>query len=179
MESQIQLASPAVFSDFKGFARQPLAEMRLKTPDIFKEKAFIGEGTFGKVYKAKIGDSLYALKKIKIDGVNKANDPNAPQNYGFPITTIREIKMLKKLADHPNIVQLVDIVRSKSQSIYLVFEYVEFDIKKLMDRAHIVFSKPQLKYIFKQILEGLAFMHSKGIIHRDIKSENLLIDPKG
>lgn len=48
-----------------------------------------------------------------------------------------------------------------------------------MDRSHVVFSKPQLKYMFKQILEGLAFMHSKGVIHRDVKSENLLIDPKG
>jgi len=46
--------------------------MRLKTPEIFKEKAFIGEGTFGKVYKAKIGDSFFALKKIKLDGVHKA-----------------------------------------------------------------------------------------------------------
>lgn len=48
--------------------------MRLKPPEIFKEKVFIGEGTFGKVYKAKIGDTLYALKKIKIDGIHKANE---------------------------------------------------------------------------------------------------------
>jgi hypothetical protein len=44
--------------------------MRLKTPEIFKDKVFIGEGTFGKVYKAKIGDTIYALKKIKIDGIH-------------------------------------------------------------------------------------------------------------
>jgi serine/threonine protein kinase len=83
--------------------------MRLKSPDIFKEKVFIGEGTFGKVYRAKIGDSTYALKKIKLDGIHKSTDTH----FGFPTTTIREIKMLKKLA-HPNIVQLVDIIKSKS-----------------------------------------------------------------
>jgi len=87
--------------------------------------------------------------------------------------------MLKKLADHPNIVKLVDIVRSKSHSIYLVFEFVEFDLKRLMDRQHIVFTKNQLKFLFRQILEGLDYMHSHGVIHRDIKSENLLVDPKG
>ena len=92
--------------------------MRLNTPEIFKEKTFINEGTFGKVYKAKIGDNLFALKKIKVDNPEK----------GFPITSIREIKVLKKLTDHPNIVKLVDIVSSKSQAVYLVFEYVEFDL---------------------------------------------------
>lgn len=87
-----------------GIERQSLASMKLATPEIFKEKTFINEGTFGKVYRAKIGDDLFALKKIKVDNSER----------GFPITSIREIKVLKKLADHPNIVKLVDIVRSKS-----------------------------------------------------------------
>lgn len=56
---------------FGACKRQALAEMKLKTPEIFKDKVFIGEGTFGKVYKAKIGETLYALKKIKIDGIHK------------------------------------------------------------------------------------------------------------
>lgn len=55
------------------------------------------------VYSAKIGDTLYALKKIKME----------TQKSGFPITSIREIMVLRKLCDHANIVQLVDIVRSK------------------------------------------------------------------
>ena len=101
---------------------QKLDDMRLQTPDIFKEKTFINEGTFGKVYKAKINDNLFALKKIKVDSPDK----------GFPITSIREIKVLKKLADHPNIVKLVDIVSSKSNAVYLVFEFVEFDLYKLL-----------------------------------------------
>ena len=61
---------------------------------MFKEKKLIGEGTYGKVYRAKIGDKQYALKKIKVD---KTED-------GFPITSVREIKVLKKLTKHPNIV---------------------------------------------------------------------------
>ena len=85
--------------------RQKIADLKLSTPEIFKEKKLIGEGTFGKVYRAKIGDKLYALKKIKVEALT---------DDGFPITSIREIKVLKKLEEHPNIVQLVDIVRSKN-----------------------------------------------------------------
>jgi len=67
------------FSSFPEVVRQPLSEMRLKTPEIFKDKVFIGEGTFGKVYKAKIGDTIYALKKIKIDGIHaKPQDGSQP-----------------------------------------------------------------------------------------------------
>lgn len=143
--------------------------MKLATPEIFKEKTFINEGTFGKVYRAKIGDDLFALKKIKVDNPER----------GFPITSIREIKVLKKLADHPNIVKLVDIVRSKSQAVYLVFEFVEFDLQKLLRRSNIAFTKPQIKFIFKQVMEGLVFMHKNKIIHRDIKSENILVNSKG
>jgi|688.fasta_scaffold805791_1 serine/threonine protein kinase len=43
----------------------------------------------------------------------------------------------------------------------------------------IVFNKSQLRYIFKQILTGLVYMHENAVIHRDVKSENILIDSKG
>ena len=111
--------------------RVKLSEMKLNTPEIFKDKQFINEGTFGKVYKAKIGDRLYALKKIK----------EHPEDKGFPTTSVREIRVLKKLAGHQNIVKLEDIVRSKGQAIYLVFEYVETDLEKLWRNPNIVFSK--------------------------------------
>ena len=47
--------------------RYNLNELTLRTPDIFTEKKLIGEGTFGKVYKATIGNTLYALKRIKVE----------------------------------------------------------------------------------------------------------------
>jgi serine/threonine protein kinase len=106
--------------------------MKLNTPEIFKDKKFINEGTFGKVYRATIGDRLYALKKIK----------EHPKIGGFPTTSVREIKVLKKLAGHPNIVQLEDIVRSKSHAIYLVFEFLETDLEKLWRDPAVVFTKP-------------------------------------
>lgn len=59
-------------------------QLKLDKPDIFKEKVVIGEGTFGKVYKAKIGETYYALKKIKMENFKD----------GFPVTSMREIKIL-------------------------------------------------------------------------------------
>ena len=49
--------------------------------------------------------------------------------------------MVLKQLDHPNIVKLVDIVRSKSQAIYLVFEYASHDLQKLIEQPTIVFTK--------------------------------------
>jgi serine/threonine protein kinase len=67
-----------------------LDDLKLRNAQIFTDKAVIGEGTFGKVYKARIRDDkesglYYALKMIKMD-----NDKE-----GFPITAMREIKILK------------------------------------------------------------------------------------
>ena len=67
-------------------------QLKLREASIFIDKAQIGEGTFGKVYKARIkaderSDRFYALKMIKMD-----ND-----SEGFPITAMREIKILKQL----------------------------------------------------------------------------------
>ena len=52
---------------FDDVTRASLAEFTLMSPSVFKEKADLGEGTFGKVYQAKIGDQVYALKKIKME----------------------------------------------------------------------------------------------------------------
>lgn len=79
---------------FDTVQRDSLSNFTLKEPSEFKEKAELGEGTFGKVYQAKIGDTIYALKKIKMES----------QTNGFPITSIREIMVLRQLRNHPNIV---------------------------------------------------------------------------
>ncbi len=63
----------------------------------------VGEGTFGKVYKAKnvVTGSLVALKRIKIEA----------KNDGFPVTALREIKLLQSLS-HPNIIYLHEMMMS-------------------------------------------------------------------
>eukprot|EP01120_Amphizonella_sp_Union-15-10_P005906 TRINITY_DN1817_c0_g5_i1.p1 TRINITY_DN1817_c0_g5~~TRINITY_DN1817_c0_g5_i1.p1 ORF type:complete len:470 (+),score=52.15 TRINITY_DN1817_c0_g5_i1:33-1412(+) len=149
-----------------------------RTVDVYHKMEQIGEGTYGQVYKARNihTNEIVALKKIRMDN----------EKEGFPITAIREIKILKEL-NQVNIVKLKDIVTSKSAedkkkkgSIYLVFEYMEHDLAGLIElHSHMGFREDQIKCYMKQLLEGLHYLHTNNVLHRDIKASNLLISDRG
>lgn len=127
----------------------------------------IGEGTYGKVYRVKERHSknTKALKKIEID-----------KNTGFPFTTIREIKIMKKLK-HINIINLIDVY-IKDNNMYMVMEYFPYDLSALI-QAKKSFSDEQIKSFTFQLLEAVKYVHSFGLVHRDIKTSNILIDKNG
>jgi serine/threonine protein kinase len=81
------------------------------------------------------------------------------QNGGFPITSLREIKILKKLSRHPNIVNLHDVVVGrKKDAIFLVFEYCDIDLLKLIDQMYIdkiTFSAAEVKCLILQLIKGV------------------------
>jgi len=57
---------------------------------------------------------------------------------GFPITSLREVKILRMLSNHPNIISLKDVVvGQKAESVFLVFEYCDIDLYKLMNQMKI------------------------------------------
>ncbi|KAL3696575.1 hypothetical protein R1sor_010651 [Riccia sorocarpa] len=127
----------------------------------------IGEGTYGVVYKARdrITNETIALKKIRLE----------QEDEGVPSTAIREISLLKEM-QHGNIVRLQDVVHSEKR-LYLVFEYLDLDLKKHMDTCPELASDPRLiKTYLYQILRGIAYCHSHRVLHRDLKPQNLLID---
>ncbi|KAF3948754.1 hypothetical protein CMV_025283 [Castanea mollissima] len=127
----------------------------------------IGEGTYGVVYKARdrTTNETIALKKIRLE----------QEDEGVPSTAIREISLLKEM-QHGNIVRLQDVVHSEKR-LYLVFEYLDLDLKKYMDSSP-EFAKDlrQIKMFLYQILRGIAYCHSHRVLHRDLKPQNLLID---
>ncbi|PNH04838.1 Cyclin-dependent kinase C-1, partial [Tetrabaena socialis] len=144
---------------------------------VFSVDKQIGEGTYGQVFMGhdRASNDKVALKKIRMD----------TEKEGFPITAIREIKILSSLS-HPNVVNLREIVRSEIHknnnfkgSIYMVFDYAEYDLTGLMESTKYVFTEPQVKCILKQLLKGLAYCHNNGVLHRDLKASNILIDSKG
>ncbi|KKA23095.1 Non-specific serine/threonine protein kinase [Rasamsonia emersonii CBS 393.64] len=85
----------------------------------------IGEGTYGVVYKARElthPNRIVALKKIRLEA----------EDEGVPSTAIREISLLKEMND-PNIVRLLNIVHADGHKLYLVFEFLDLDLKKYME----------------------------------------------
>ena len=129
----------------------------------------VGEGTYGVVYKCRIKETndFVALKKIRLEN----------EDEGIPSTSIREISILKQLR-HPNIVYLIDLIHGEKK-LYLVFEYMDHDLKKFLDINNGPLTPELVKSYLFQILIAINFCHSKRILHRDLKPQNLLIDKDG
>ncbi|KAG0701533.1 kinase-like domain-containing protein [Suillus ampliporus] len=116
---------------------------RTTCKDLYAIVSQVGEGTFGKVYKAR----------------------NVITNVHFKM---REIKLLQSLR-HQNVVRLYEMMVSNG-SVYMVFEYMDRDLTGVLSQTQ-----------FSQMLAGLAYLHHKGVIHRDsdIKGSNILINHRG
>ncbi|KAL1555605.1 putative serine/threonine-protein kinase [Salvia divinorum] len=139
--------------------------------DTFEKLDKIGQGTYSSVYKGRdlLTNKYVALKKVRFDNMD-------PESVKF---MAREILILRRL-DHPNIIKLEGLVTSKtSSSLYLVFEYMEHDLTGLASLPGVKFSEPQVKCYMKQLLSGLDYCHRNGVLHRDIKGSNLLINNHG
>ncbi len=133
----------------------------------------VGEGTYGVVYKAldtKHNNRVVALKKIRLDS----------EDEGVPSTAIREISLLRELKNE-NIVGLYDIVHSDSHKLYLVFEFVDVDLKKYMESVPrgVPLGADIVKKFMNQLVQGTLYCHSHRILHRDLKPQNLLVDKEG
>jgi serine/threonine protein kinase len=111
------------------------------------------------------------------------------QIFKFPITALREIKILSCMS-HPNIVRLEEIVtssdtnsqngesRSVPSSIYMVFEYCEgdiLDVLKAVREGRFQLTRDHVCSFTRQLLEGMLYIHSNRVVHRDIKAANILV----
>ncbi|VFQ81755.1 unnamed protein product [Cuscuta campestris] len=139
--------------------------------DSFEKLDKIGEGTYSSVYRALDLETghIVALKKVRFVNMD-------PESVRF---MAREILILRRL-DHPNVMKLEGLVTSRvSCQIYLVFEYMEHDLGGLRASPDIKFDESQIKCYMKQLLCGLEHCHGRGVLHRDIKGSNLLVDNNG
>lgn len=129
----------------------------------------IGKGASGKVYKGlnTLNAKIVAIKQVSISNITEDQ-----------LNSIHmEIHLLKKL-NHENIVRYIDAI-STDRHLNIVLEYVETGSLAAINKKFGPFHETLVSIYIKQVLTGLAYLHSQGIVHRDIKGANILTTKKG
>ena len=143
---------------------------RVQVDEAYEIVAQVGEGTYGQVYKASAERSgaLVALKKIRMETARE----------GFPVTSMREMKLLQLLR-HENVIRLHETMTSRTGSVYMVFEYMEHDLNGILVHPQVRFTDAHRKSLVAQLLRGLEYLHQRSVLHRDLKGSNLLLNNDG
>eukprot|EP00123_Amoebidium_parasiticum_P012475 comp21379_c0_seq1/m.29405 comp21379_c0_seq1/g.29405 ORF comp21379_c0_seq1/g.29405 comp21379_c0_seq1/m.29405 type:complete len:572 (-) comp21379_c0_seq1:467-2182(-) len=141
------------------FGTQPLT--------IYKHAKSIGKGASGQVYEADAPDGhKVALKEMKLANQDR-------------IDLIANEILVMRDSRHPNIVNFLDSYLVDN-TLWVVMEYMQGgSLTDVIENNFCTISEPQMACITKQALAGLEHLHGKGVIHRDIKSDNLLISNTG
>lgn len=124
----------------------------------------IGEGSYAKVFKYKDEDydEFFVIKKLK----NSATDRE--------ILRFKQEYILMKQNPHPNIVKVYKYFENNSYTM----DYCGISLKKFIDKNNTKLLIPQRLDLISQLLDTMRFLHNKGLYHRDISYNNILIDSK-
>ncbi|CAL9030149.1 unnamed protein product [Prunus brigantina] len=138
----------------------------------WKKGRLLGRGTFGHVYLGFNSESgeMCAMKEVTLFA-DDAKSKESAQQLG------QEIALLSRLR-HPNIVQYYGS-ETVDDKLYIYLEYMSGgSIYKLL-QEYGQFGEIAIRSYTQQILSGLAYLHAKNTVHRDIKGANILVDPNG
>ena len=136
----------------------------------------IGKGSYGKVYlgmNLTTGDFL-AVKQVQVKAA-AGHDKDKMKEMVAALD--QEIDTMQHL-EHPNIVQYLGCER-KEYSISIFLEYISGGSVGSCYRKHGRFSEPLVSSLTRQVLGGLAYLHHEGVLHRDLKADNILLDVDG
>jgi cyclin-dependent kinase len=141
----------------------------------YRRTEILGQGAYGKVYK---GQDLRTGQFIALKRAITTNEEE-----GIPPTTLREISILKSISECEYIVKLLDVISAKTKSgksiLYIVFQFLDCDLKAFMIKTKgrgNGLDKTVAKKFFFQLLIGLKHCHENGIMHRDLKPQNILVE---
>ena len=134
---------------------------------------FLGNGCFGEVflYQQNKTNNIYAVKMI-----DKSRAKHS-KNYKYLVS---ELQILKKL-NHPNIAKLIKVIDNETQiHLLLVMEYCNGGsllecLEKFKLKYNMPFTEEIVQYLTRQIVDALVYIHGNNIIHRDLKSENIMV----
>ena len=140
----------------------------------YKPSKVVGSGSYGVVVRALdlVSSSMVAIKRIR----------PASKDLWDARHTLREVRLLRLLDGHPNIIALRDMWRvanggpSNEDEVYLVMDLYSSDLHKVIQSKTTVLSEDHVKLLASQLLSGVEGMHDLGILHRDLKPGNLLVD---
>ncbi|KAF9523599.1 hypothetical protein CPB83DRAFT_910537 [Crepidotus variabilis] len=137
----------------------------------WQQGKFIGAGAFGSVYLALNLDNgtLMAVKEIKFQELSGLSNL---------YSQIKEELSVMEMLHHPNVVEYygIEVHRDK---VYIFEEYCQGgSLAALLEHGRIE-EESIIQVYTMQLLEGLAYLHSKGIVHRDVKPDNVLLDHDG
>eukprot|EP00929_Paragymnodinium_shiwhaense_P013694 TRINITY_DN121539_c0_g1_i1.p1 TRINITY_DN121539_c0_g1~~TRINITY_DN121539_c0_g1_i1.p1 ORF type:complete len:403 (-),score=77.81 TRINITY_DN121539_c0_g1_i1:89-1297(-) len=142
----------------------------------WKQGESLGKGAYGEVYRAMVAGRFMAVKKINLT----MNLPSSAAEKEIN-SLLLEINTLKRLR-HPRIVRYHGCIRQDSAEDPALLIFLEFmpsgSIKAVLSKFGPYGIGLARKYT-RQILEGLEFLHSERIVHRDVKGANILIDSQG
>lgn len=131
----------------------------------------IEEGSYGWVSRARDSSTgqIVALKRLKLDSFHE----------GFPVTALREIQTLRD-AQHRHVVDLREVVTGDALSdVYLVMEFLEHDLKTLQEEMTAPFMISEIKTLMLQLTSAVDYLHENWILHRDLKTSNVLMNNRG
>ncbi|MCJ1236137.1 hypothetical protein MMC14_004114 [Varicellaria rhodocarpa] len=165
-------------------SRMSLIEQVRQEPKTKRQNTFqilrgelIGKGTYGRVYlgiNATTGD-LLAIKHVEVNPKAAGQDKEKIKELVGSLD--QEIDTMQHL-EHPNIVQYLGCER-REYAISIFLEYIPGGSIGSCLRKHGKFEEGVVSSLTRQTLAGLAYLHTEGILHRDLKADNILLDTDG